>query len=77
MDVPYKIHTGQLLTTASGNLEPAYGTIVTDNNQPVSGALVYITLEGGQTLSTISKPSGTWLIPLNLARTQDLTSYLP
>ncbi|MCX6793978.1 MAG: hypothetical protein NTY06_02630 [Candidatus Gottesmanbacteria bacterium] len=76
-NVPYKIHTGQLLTTASGNLEPAYGTIVTDNNQSVSGALVYITLEGGQTLSTISKPSGTWLIPLNLARTQDLTSYLP
>ena len=76
-NVPYKVHTGPLLTTASGNLEPAYGTIVTDNNQPVSGALVYLTLEGGQTLSAVSKPSGTWLIPLNLVRTQDLTSFLP
>lgn len=75
--VPYKVHTGPLLTTASGNLEPVYGTIVTDTNQPVKGALVYVTLEGGQTLSTLSKPSGTWLIPLNLARTQDLTSFLP
>jgi hypothetical protein len=28
-------------------------------------------------LSAISKPSGTWLIPLNLIRTEDLTSYLP
>lgn len=76
-DVPYTAHTGPLLTTASGNLEPAYGTVVTETNQPISGALVYLTLEGGQTLSAVSKPSGTWLIPLNLARTQDLTSYLP
>lgn len=75
--VPYTVHTGALLTTASGNLEPAYGTIVTETNQPVRGALVYVTLEGGQTLSAISKPSGTWLIPLNLVRTQDLSSYLP
>jgi hypothetical protein len=76
-EVPYKVRTGPLLTTVSGNLEPAYGTIVTDANQPVSGALVYITLEGGQTLSAVSKPSGTWLVPLNLVRTQDLTGYLP
>lgn len=76
-NVPYKVRTGPSLVTASGNLEPAYGTIVTDSNQPVSGALVYVTLEGGQTLSAISKPSGTWLIPLNLVRTQDLTGYLP
>lgn len=73
---PYSINTGPALTTTSGNLEPAYGTIVTDNNQPISGALVYLTLEGGQTLSTVSKPSGTWLIPLNLVRTQDLNSFL-
>lgn len=39
--------------------------------------LIYLTLDGSQTLSTITKPSGTWLIPLNLIRTQDLTSYLP
>jgi hypothetical protein len=76
-NVPYAVHTGPLLTTPSGNLEPAYGTIVTDTNQPVKGALVYLTLEGGQTLSAVSKPSGTWLIPLNVVRTKDLTSYLP
>jgi len=76
-DVPYQVRTGPALTAASGNLEPAYGTIVTETNQPVAGALVYITLEGGQTLSTVSKPSGTWLIPLNLVRTKDLTSFLP
>jgi hypothetical protein len=76
-EVPYTVHTGPLLTTASGNLEPAYGTIVTETNQPVRGALIYVTLDGGQTLSAISKPSGTWLIPLNLVRKNDLSSYLP
>jgi hypothetical protein len=75
--IPYKVRTAPALVTASGNLEPAYGTIVTDSNQPVKDALVYVTLEGGQTLSAASKPSGTWLIPLNLVRTQDLTGYLP
>ncbi len=75
--VPYKVRTGSLLTTAGGNLEPAYGTIVNDTNQPLKGALVYVTLEGGQTLSSVSKPSGTWLIPLNLVRTKDLSGYLP
>ncbi len=75
--IPYKVRTGPLLTTASGNLEPAYGTIISESNQPVKGALVYLTLEGGQTLSAISKPSGTWLIPLNLVRTADFTGYLP
>jgi hypothetical protein len=76
-NVPYTVHTAPTLTTPSGNLEPAYGTIVTDTNQPVKGALVYVTLEDGQTLSAVSRPSGTWLIPLNLVRTKDLTRYLP
>ncbi len=74
---PFVITTGQVITTPSGNLEPAYGTIVGTDNRPVAGALVYLTVEGGQMLSTFSKPSGTWLIPLNLVRTSDLTSFLP
>lgn len=76
-DKPYAIHTAPSLTTTSGNLDPAYGTIMNADKTPVSGALVYLTLDGSQTLSTVTKPSGTWLIPLNLIRTQDLTSYLP
>lgn len=74
---PYSVHTAPALTTASSNLEPAYGTILNADKSPVKGALVYLTLDGSQTLTTITKPSGTWLIPLNLIRTQDLTSFLP
>lgn len=76
-DKPYAIHTASTLTGESGNLEPTYGTILNADKTPVHGALVYVTLDGSQTVSVASKPSGTWLIPLNLIRTQDLTSYLP
>jgi len=76
-DKPYQVRTAGVLTTEIGNLEPAYGTIINEDNTPVSGALVSLVLDGSQILSTITKPSGTWLIPLNLIRTADLTSYLP
>ncbi len=74
---PYSVHTAPTLDGPSGNLDPAYGTLMTEDGKPVRGAIVSLTLEDGQTLSTITKPSGTWLIPLNLVRTEDLTSYLP
>jgi hypothetical protein len=76
-DKPYISHTAPILTTGSGNLEPAYGTIMNPDKSPVGGALVYVTLDGSQTVSAVTKPSGTWLIPLNLIRTEDLTGFLP
>lgn len=74
---PYVVRTAPVLTTTSGNLEPAYGTILNADKSPVKGALIYLTLDASQTLSAITKPSGTWLIPLNLIRTEDRTSFLP
>lgn len=74
---PFQVRTAPPLSAPGSELEPAYGTVVAANNQPVEGALVFLTLEGGQTLSTLTKPSGSWLIPLNLARTEDLAQYLP
>lgn len=73
---PYHITTGPTLSGAGSGLEPAFGMVLTADNQPADGALVYLTLEGSQKLSTLVKPSGSWLIPLNNARTANLTSYL-
>lgn len=74
---PLKITTAPQLSSQAPNFEPAYGTIVDDNNQPINGALVYVTLENGQVLSTLSKPSGTWLLPLSFVRTEDLSTFIP
>ncbi|MEK7065624.1 MAG: fibronectin type III domain-containing protein, partial [Patescibacteria group bacterium] len=69
--------TGPSLPTIGDNtLGPAYGSVVTDSNEPANGALVYMTVEGGQTLSTLVTPSGSWLIPLNRVRSTDGTKYL-
>ncbi|OGG11628.1 hypothetical protein A2Z00_01025 [Candidatus Gottesmanbacteria bacterium RBG_13_45_10] len=74
---PYLVHTATTLTPISGGLEPSYGTVKTADNQPAMGAIVYVTVQGGQTLSSLVKSSGLWLIPLSLLRTEDLMSYLP
>lgn len=73
---PFYVTTGPQLTTESTKLEPSYGTIMTANDQPAGGAIVYLELEGSQLLSTLVSKSGTWIIPLNLIRTKDTKNYL-
>ena len=74
---PYSTKTGASLPINDGTLDPAYGTIKTSSETPASDAIVYITIEGGQDLSTLTKPSGSWFMPLNQSRTADLTTFLP
>lgn len=68
--------TAPTLPLPTTGLGPAYGTVFTADNQPAEGALVRITVEGSQTLSTLVTQSGSWMIPLNLIRTNDGTRYL-
>lgn len=74
---PYQVTTAASLSPVTDGLEPAFGTVLTSDNKPADGALVYLTIEGGQTLSTVVKPSGSWVVPLNLSRTSDLSAFLP
>lgn len=74
---PYRIRTFPILTTNPADTTPAYGSVVTADNQPGEGALVFLTLEGGQMLSALVKPSGAWIIPLHRIRALDGSAYLP
>ena len=73
---PYEIKTGSTISGLGTGIEPAYGQLTAQNGLPFEGALVYLTLENGQTLSTMTKATGTWVIPLNLVRTTDLSRYV-
>lgn len=73
--VLYEIRTGPTISGLGTSLEPAYGQITTQSEEPAEGVLVYLTLTGGQMLSTLSKSDGTWVIPLNRVRTSDFTIY--
>jgi len=73
----YEVRTAGILPGVGTGIEPAYGQVTTPSGSAAEGVIVYLTLEGGQTISTLTKSSGTWVIPLNLVRSQDLTRYLP
>ena len=70
------VTTSSRLGNNSDSLDPAYGSIIDETNAPVVDALVYLTLDGSQTLSTVTRPTGSWLIPLSLIRSLDGSSYL-
>jgi len=74
---PYTVTTGTAIPGTGINLEPAYGTVTLPSGQPAAGAIVYLTPEGGQTLSAFVTATGSWVIPLHLARTASLDSYIP
>lgn len=73
---PYSIKTAPKVAETN-SLEPAYGQILNSQNQPAEGALVILNLPNALPLSTLTKPSGNWLIPLNIARDIDLKPYNP
>jgi len=73
----YNVTTPASLPLKSSGLEPAYGIIQSANGIAIEGALVYLTVEGGQELSAMTNASGLWLIPLNQIRTADLSNFLP
>ena len=75
-NTPYEIRTGAALAGKGTSLEPAFGTVTTATEKPAEGAIIYVTPENGQVLSTLVTASGSWVIPLHLARTQNLQEYL-
>ncbi|MBI2611799.1 fibronectin type III domain-containing protein [Candidatus Gottesmanbacteria bacterium] len=68
---PYSQATALKLSTTT-NLDPSYGVILTTDNSPATGTVVYLTVGKSQPLSTLVKTAGTWLIPLNNLYSQDL-----
>jgi len=74
---PWVAKTFVSLSANPGKLEPAYGTIVKTDGSPAGGALVYVTLEGAQPLSALANASGSWLVPLTLARNVNGSAYIP
>lgn len=71
---PYQITTAKTTQTPPPN-DVAYGTIIDQNNNPVEGAIIYLSLANASPASTLTKSSGSWVIPLNLIRSADLNNW--
>lgn len=79
----YKLKIGseeQIITTGvSLRNTPAadvvFGQAVTAGGDPADGAIVYVQLPGAVPQAALVKASGSWVVPLSVARSTDLTSY--
>ncbi len=72
---PYTVSTGPILT-ATPPADTVYGSVQTQSGAPAEGVLVYVDIPGATPLSTLVKSSGNWTLPLSIARSADLKSYV-
>lgn len=72
---PFELTTGGALTDAPSQQAPITGKIITPDGSAHVDAIVYVTSDTTQTLSTLTKDDGTYTIPLNTLRTSDNAAY--
>lgn len=64
----------QFKTFASASSPPedvVSGKVINADTSPVNGAIIFLDIDGSETLSTITKNDGTWRLNLSTARTKD------
>lgn len=74
-DSPFEIETADITPNNPPSQKPMSGTIVLPEEDK-SEALIYVTTPGSQTLSTITKNNGSYILPLNSMLTANLSSYV-
>jgi len=72
---PYQTRTGPNIQDLARESDIVYGTVLKQDGSPAEGVIVYLTLANASPLSTLTRSSGNWVIPLNLARSVDLSSW--
>ncbi len=74
--VPFEVVTGGSITTPPSEQKPIVGKVIMPNGQAPNEAIIYITTDASQVISSLVRGDGTYLIPLNSVRSQGLASYL-
>lgn len=74
-DAYFSFQTGSTISTPPSSQAPITGKIVNPDGTIPTDALVYVTTDNGQVLSTLAKNTGLYIIPLNTFRKNDLQSF--
>jgi hypothetical protein len=74
-DVFYELATGVKIDQEPPSQEPITGKILLPDGKTPSEAIAYVAIESAQTISTMVKNDGTYILPLNSLRKSDLSSY--
>jgi len=73
-DKEFTVTTGPVIQNKPSLELPLAGEVVSPDGNQLDEALVYVTSIHGQTLSTMAKTGGSYIIPLNTMRTNNLSS---
>jgi len=71
----WKVKTGQQLAEPVKNIIIS-GSVLNQNGTPAANVLVYFSVGGGSTLSTVTSKTGNWLISISQTRNKNLDSYV-
>ena len=71
----FEVTTGPDLSGSPPQQNPIAGKIVLPDGSVPKEAIIYVTANGAQVISTLVKPDGSYILPLNSLRTTDLSSF--
>jgi hypothetical protein len=72
---PFEVTTGLNISESPPSQDPISGKILLSDGTTPKEAIVYVTADNSQVISTLAKPDGSYILPLNSLRTNDLSSY--
>lgn len=72
---PFQVTTGPAIAQEPPKQEPASGKVLLPDGNPPKEAIVYVSSSGTESLSTLARADGVYIMPLNSIRTENLTSY--
>lgn len=71
----FEVDTGSKLSDSPPSQDPISGKLLLPDGNPPTEAIAYITADNSQVISTLIKSDGSYILPLNSLRTNDLTAY--
>lgn len=75
-DKPFSLTTPEKLTDEPSEHIPLAGKVVLPDGTKPTEALIFVTAQNGQMLSTLLNAAGLYILPLNTMRTKDLSTPL-
>jgi len=72
---PYIAQTGKVISDLPPDQLPLSGKVITVSGTTPKEALISASIDGSQTISTLLKEDGSYILPLNSLRNSDFSSY--
>lgn len=72
---PFSVKTAPSIESSPSAQRPMSGKVLLPNGSPPKEAIIYLSADGGQTISSFIRSDGTYLLPLNSMRNSAMDAY--